>query len=296
MIKPNFFIVGAPKCGTTAMNDYLSQHPDIFMARKEIHYFGKDLKIRQTITEQEYLESFRQANNKKIIGEASVWYLYSQKAAEEIKSFSPDAKILIMLRNPVDMVYSLHSQNLYDGNEDIFDFEKAINFDEERMKGNQLPYSADFTQLPAYKNSALYYEQVKRYLEIFDHKNVKVILYDEFVEKTEKVVKETLSFLGLNTLLDIEYIVVNPNKHVKLSFIHSIIKSPSQRLKRIAQVIIPFKRIRHLLMGQLLNLNVNNKKRKKISNELRDSLQKYFSNDIILLEKLINRDLSKWLS
>jgi len=295
MIKPNFFIVGAPKCGTTAMNDYLSQHPDIFMARKEIHYFGKDLKLKQTTTESEYLENFQQAKNEKVIGEASVWYLYSQTAAEEIRSFSPDAKILIMLRNPVDMVYSLHSQNLYDGNEDVFDFETAINLDTERQRGNRLPHSADFEQLPAYRDSASYYEQVKRYLETFDQKNVKIILYDDFVEDTEEVVKETLSFLGLNTLINIEYRVVNPNKHVKLLFIHRIIKSPSQQLKRIAQAIIPFKSIRHFLMRQLLNWNVNNRKRKKISNELRISLQKYFSNDILLLEKLIDRDLSKWL-
>src|SRR5687768_11853389 len=89
MGKPNFFIVGAPKCGTTAMNDYLNQHPAIFMATKELHYFGRDLKLKNKISEAEYLKHFTNAGNKKIIGEASVWYLYSKTAAHEIKSFSP---------------------------------------------------------------------------------------------------------------------------------------------------------------------------------------------------------------
>src|SRR5258706_10449866 len=109
--NPDFFIVGAPKCGTTAMNDYLGQHPDIYMAPKELHYFGADLKIKDKISESAYLQYFKNAGNKKILGEASVWYLFSGTAAKEIKNFSPDAKILIMLRNPVEVVYSLHSQH-----------------------------------------------------------------------------------------------------------------------------------------------------------------------------------------
>ena len=132
---PNFFIVGAPKCGTTAMNDYLDQHPDVFMAHKELHYFGNDLQVKNRISEQEYLQHFKDAVNEKIIGEASVWYLFSATAAKEIKSFSPDAKVLIMLRNPVDVIYSLHSQHLYDGNEDVLDFESALALDDERKAG-----------------------------------------------------------------------------------------------------------------------------------------------------------------
>src|SRR5438034_3527344 len=113
---PGFFIVGAPKCGTTAMNDYLAGHPDIFMAKKEIHYFGSDLEIKQKkLSGEEYLDFFKEGEHKYIVGESSVWYLYSKNAAAEIKAFSPGAKIIIMLRNPVDMLPSLHSQHIFDG-------------------------------------------------------------------------------------------------------------------------------------------------------------------------------------
>src|SRR6266511_5324655 len=126
------------------MNDYLNQHPDIFMGKKELHYFGKDLKTKLKLSESEYLENFEGASDKKIIGEASVWYLSSKTAAEEIKKFAGDAKILIMLRNPVDVIHSMHSQHLYDGNEDILDFEAALSLDEKRKSGDNLPDSVDY--------------------------------------------------------------------------------------------------------------------------------------------------------
>ena len=105
------------------MNDYLARHPAVFMAPKEIHYFGSDLKVKRRNTEAEYLQFFKEAGTEKIIGEASVWYLFSKNAAKEINDFSPGSKILIMLRNPVHLLYSIHSQHLYDGNEVETDFE-----------------------------------------------------------------------------------------------------------------------------------------------------------------------------
>ncbi|MGH7858384.1 MAG: sulfotransferase, partial [Candidatus Binatia bacterium] len=118
---PDFFIVGAPKCGTTAMNDYLAQHPDVFVpARKEMHFFGCDLVFTiPRITRDEYLQAFANWRGQKRIAEASVWYLYSRTAVREIREFSPAARILVMLRQPVDMMYSLHSQRIYNGTEDL---------------------------------------------------------------------------------------------------------------------------------------------------------------------------------
>ena len=96
MNKPNLFIVGAPKCGTTSMFSYLQQHPDIFMSNnKEPHYFGSDLTRIGNLynfTENEYLKLFLNANNEKIIGEASTHYLYSKTAPKEIKSFNKESK------------------------------------------------------------------------------------------------------------------------------------------------------------------------------------------------------------
>ena len=277
------------------MNNYLAQHPDVFMAKKEIHYFGSDLKLKERLTESAYLDLFEQATGKKIIGEASVWYLYSKTAAKEIKQFSPGAKILIMLRNPVDFIHSLHSQHLFDSNETVQDFETAINLDAERKKGNKLPFSLDFFELPSYIESALFAEQVKRYYDVFGKENVKVILYDDFVKDTAGTIADTHHFLGLENINTGNLKVINPNKQTRFFFLHQLIKNPPEKLRKLMRTILPFKALRYYIMLYLLRWNVRFKKRAEMSEELRLRLKKVFAEDIRLLGEIINRDLSAWL-
>ncbi|MFQ5518600.1 MAG: sulfotransferase, partial [Mariprofundus sp.] len=140
MLKPDFFIVGAPKCGTTAMYTYLQAHPDIFMSEvKEPYYFCSDLGFHRFRNEQEYLKLFSVASPQQRIGEASTWYLYSSQAAAAIHAFNTDARIIVMLRNPVDMMYSLYSHFLYIGSEETDSFEAALAAEEERKHGNCIP-------------------------------------------------------------------------------------------------------------------------------------------------------------
>ena len=122
---PNFFIVGAPRAGTTALYHYLSQHPDVFLPRvKEPHYFGSDLEFAvPRMTFDEYRNLYQGVTNEKVVGDGSVMYLMSQTAAKEIKKICPEAKIIIMLRHPVDLLVSLHQKMLLTGNETIDDFE-----------------------------------------------------------------------------------------------------------------------------------------------------------------------------
>ena len=265
------------------------------MAKKEIHYFGSDLKLKERLTESAYLDLFEQATGKKIIGEASVWYLYSKTAAKEIKQFSPGAKILIMLRNPVDFIHSLHSQHLFDSNETVQDFETAINLDAERKKGNKLPFSLDFFELPSYIESALFAEQVKRYYDVFGKENVKVILYDDFVKDTAGTIADTHHFLGLENINTGNLKVINPNKQTRFFFLHQLIKNPPEKLRKVMRTILPFKALRYYIMLYLLRWNVRFKKRAEMSEELRLRLKKVFAEDIRLLGEIINRDLSAWL-
>lgn len=126
--QPSFFIVGAPKAGTTALSKYLGRHPEIFVPpRKELNYFNKGLvRVSPIKTLDEYLSFFAEGKGK-ICGEASPVYLRTPNAAKEIHDFNPDAKIIIMLREPVSLLRSFHSQLLWNGNtEDIEDFQTAI--------------------------------------------------------------------------------------------------------------------------------------------------------------------------
>lgn len=293
-MKPNFFIVGAPKCGTTAMNDYLARHPDIFMAKKEIHYFGSDLRVRHRITEAAYLSLFKGTTSEKIVGEASVWYLYSNRAAKEIKEFSPSAKILIMLRNPVEVIHSMHSQHIFDGNEDVTDFETAISLDEQRKQGRQLPAAVDFFELPPYIDAVAYSEQVKRYLDVFGTENVKVLLYEDFARDTPGAVKQVLQFLGLDTPMTGHYEVINSNKQVRSFILHRLIKMPAPALKKIARIVMPSKALRHAIMLFFFKRNLVSAKREAMSDNVRAQLQKQTSPDIERLSRLIHKDLSAW--
>ena len=286
--------MGAPKCGTTAMDEYLKQHPDIFMAKKELHYFGSDLPMKNRISASDYSLNFINTGNKKIIGESSVWYLFSHNAAKEIFEFSPDSKILIMLRNPVNFLTSLHSQHIHDGNEDVRDFETAIQLDEERRKGNNQPRCVDFTSLPPYKDVALFSEQVKRYLDTFDNENVHIIIYEEFAKEPETSTKKVLAFLGVDTNHPIEYRVINPNRKIRLLFLHRLIKMPAGWLKQMIRILIPVKRARHRIMHYLQQKNITEKQRRKMSQTTERYLKDFFADDISKLEKILGRELPQW--
>ena len=143
MNKPNLFFVGHPRSGTGTLDGYLSKHPDIFMADKELHFFGADLNFNVPARSMEnYLSYFQNSTGYLCIGESSTWYLCSKTAAQEIKEFSPQAKIIVNLRNPVDWLYSLHSHMVYAAYEDMADFETALGLNDERQQGNQIPQNA----------------------------------------------------------------------------------------------------------------------------------------------------------
>ena len=139
---PNRFIVGAPKCGTTAHHSYLAEHPDVFAGRKELHYFGSDLKNERASrlnnlddARTKYLSHCTGAGAHSVRVDGSVNYLYSRTAATEIKSMVNDARIIIMLRNPVDFISSWHAQNLFDGSEWINYLGRALNDEPARKAG-----------------------------------------------------------------------------------------------------------------------------------------------------------------
>jgi len=295
MKRPNFFIVGAPKCGTTAMNDYLAKHPDVFMATKELHYFGSDLNIKSRMTLAEYLDHFDGVHKESVIGDASVWYLFSRTAAAEIKEFAPDAKILIMLRNPVQLIPSLHSQHLSDINEDVTDLEKALSLEEDRRSGKSLPDSLGFSALPSYIDTVMFADQVKRYFDIFGTANVQVLLYDDFARDPASAFATVLGFLGIENKIQIRFDVINPGKRIKNFRLHKLILRPSASLQKFARTIIPFKPVRHRLMAYLLRKNIEMKRVGEMSTGTRVKLKEFLAEDIRKLSKLLGRDLSAWL-
>jgi len=293
---PDFFIVGAPKCGTTSMHYYLQQHPQVFMAAKELHFFGKDFTYREAPTpESYYLSFFKDASFTQSIGEASVWYLFSKKAAQEIKSANPNAKIIIMLRNPVDMIYSLHSEQYYNGNENIASFEKALQTEELRLLGKHIPLQIGCPiEALQYRQVGLYYEQINRYLKIFGKANVHCILLKDLKENPKTSFCEVLNFLQLNKSVSINYDIQNKNKVARSHGLTTLLRNRSKLFVSLVKTIIPSRKWRHQIQNLLWKWNAKTVERPAMSSSLKTELSNYFLKDIEQLEILLDRDLNDW--
>ena len=289
---PDFFIVGAPKCGTTALDFHLSKHPEIFMAKKELHYFGTDLgMIQEELTEEKYLSFFNEAADKQIKGESSVWYLYSKKAAEEIMTFNPYAKIIILLRKPTEMIPSLHSQYVYNGIENLKDFKKAFEYD---LNNEAKPCSL-FNIRPKYIDSTMYNEQVQRFLNVFDAKNVLIVLHDDLSSNFNQIYIRTLQFLGASntSFLPLEQ-QINARKEVKNVKLHQMSKQPPRKIKSIFRTVVPSKKVRHSIMKWVEERNVTEQIPEGISTATKHKIIELTKQDTRALEKLLNKDLSSW--
>jgi hypothetical protein len=294
MRKPDFFLVGAPKCGTTAMYDFIAQHPDIFVPpRKEIHFFGTDLYSPHYCRElPQYLELFSDANGRRV-GEASVWYLYSRLASREIKAFNPQASIIIMLRNPVDMIYSLHAHRLYINSEDIVDFGEALDAEEERKQGRRLPPNPYPVAGLFYRDVGKYAEQVSRYLDTFGRERVKIILYDDFKVDPSQACQEVFSFLGVQPSFPVKISVINASKRIRNRSLASLLDPPPTFVRKLGRALTTADR-RHKLFRTFQELNTEHGPRPEIPALLRRQLQKEFAPDVERLSELLDRDLTRW--
>lgn len=281
MRYPDFFIVGAPKCGTSSMDDYLNRHPQIVIpGPKEMHFFGSDLEIQRRMKKDEYLAHFAKAGREQRVGEDSVWYLISKRAAAEIHEVCPDARIVIMLRNPVEMLPSLHSQFLFNTNENLTDFESALNAEEDRKNGVRTEH-AHFVQGLFYRETVQFAQQVKRYFDVFGRERVHVVIFDEFTSNTPDIYRETLRFLDVDVDFQPSFRVRRQNKS-------------RRRIPPLVQKVA--KRITPRALHQFFfwTLGVRYEKRKPIDAGLKKRLQSEFAPEIERLSNLLGKELTYW--
>ena len=164
--KPNFFIIGAPKCGTTSLHNYLNSHSQITMSNpKEPHYFSKDIENGGIRNKEKYADCFSHGKrNSTVIGESSTLYLYSKVAVQNIYNYSRDAKFITMVRNPIEIARSFHQVALKVFGEIETDFQKAWFLEENRKSGMNIPIGCIDPKLILYGNIAKLGQQVKRLL------------------------------------------------------------------------------------------------------------------------------------
>ncbi len=290
--KVDFFLVGAAKCGTSAMFEYLIQHPKLFIPpKKELHYFGADLNYSvPRITSEEYLEYFKQASGEQLFGDCSVSYLLSKNAAQEILDYNPEAKIIIMARNPVEMLQSLHAELVYDGMEKETDLEKALNLEPERKKGKALPklYSIPLEFL-YYSEAVALYTQAKRYLDVFDSDKVLIIEQQSLLKQPKEVLQSVTAFLTVEPFDFIKKEEINPHKKIRFSQLNYFQNQLSEKGKSFFRKVVPSKRFRKYVFNKIWELNAVKSKKENLPIHLQLRIKNMLATETEGLNKLLKR-------
>lgn len=293
MKKPNLFILGAPKCGTTSIANYLSKHPQIFFsAEKEPHYFNKDSGHRYYFELEKYLKLFKDAKVEHLyMAEGSVWYLLSEVAVKNILEFNPDSKFIVMLRNPVDLFFSLHQELLYGGSESIKSPLEAWEMQRERLNGKKIPVGCSDPKFLNYEYSCSLGKQLALLQTIIKPENLFIITLDELKHDSNKVYIDLLKFLNINIIPLANYDVINEKKVRKSYLLSSFFKYFNQFKKKIGinKGLGLANRINRLNVKSGVSLDFENERR-----SMSPMLYNIFKEDVILLEKLTGKDLSNW--
>lgn len=292
MRKPNFFILGAPKCGTTALAQALGTHPQVFFSRqKEPHFFNTDMAHR-FFTERDHYETlFDEAGPEhRAVGEGSVWYLYSRDAVTEIEAYADEApRYIVCVRNPVDMAYSLHEELIFSGNETEGDFETAWRLSEKRRRGVAVPrQSTDDGKMVIFPLVCALGTQLARLYETVPKERVHVVVLDDLRTHGGQVLDGVQDFLGLDRMPGLALSEVNGAKQRR-----------SRHLQQALRKVHGFKRALHIRrsMGLIQSINLWNRRgyvRPPMSDDLRIELTAHFAPEVNLLATLLNRDFSHW--
>jgi len=290
--RPNFFIIGAQKSGTTALCEYLCTHPNICISRlKEPHYFSDEFNgIYSIDTLEKYLGLFDHCRkNIAVIGEASTGYLQSQMAVENIYDYNPDSRIIVMLRNPLDLVVSLHSHLVFHGHEDEYRFDKAWKLQEPRKHGFCLPRDPRFYYTLQYANVMRIGSQLKRVFSIFPKSQVEVIIFDDFIKKPSDIYNQALSFLGVSSDNRTEFPKVNPARSLRfISLICLARRVMPWKLRKVFKDSIGRKLVRLLMVRKALPL--------VLSADVESEMLQIAKEEVEILSDLLNRDFGRWLN
>lgn len=292
--RPSVFFAGAPKSGSSALSAFLAQHPAISVSRvKEPNFLCPDLDLPRPANEAEYLGLFEVGPETRLLVDASILYLYSRVAAERIAEYAPDARVLVMLRHPVDAMHSWHGQMVYTGNEPIVDFEAALAAETPRRRGAQRPEfgtSARCPELLQYRAVMRYGEQLERLFRHIPRERVRVVLHDDFRSDPGSVYAALLAFLGLTPGFQPAEREVNPSQARRSPGLH-------RGLKRLfaapARRVLPL-RLRLRLIEGLDRITSVERPRSPLDPGLRQRLVEECAPDVERLAALLGRSLAQW--
>lgn len=296
---PDFFLIGAARSGSTALYDYLGQHPEIFTSDpKEPHYFafdgerphfrgpGDDEMINREVVHDEaaYRALFRNADGARAVGEGSVSYLYHTSTAADLRRAVPDARLICILRNPADRAYSAFRYLRSRMYEPVGDFEEALAREDARVE-------AGWHHMWHYRRMGRYAEQIRRYLTIFDREQIRIYRFEDFVRDPAPVLRDCFEFLGVDSDFEPRRTPVTvPSGEPRSSLLQRyLLQSPPG--KELVKQLVPGD-IRRWLTGRLRKANLE---KPRMDPSVRRELLEDFRDGIETLEQLTGRPFTRWL-
>ena len=279
-MKVNTFIVGAPKAGTTSLHFYLDQHPDVCMsAIKEPNYFTAQEVMKlyynvSTVNSEDLYHSIFVEPNRKILGEGSVSYLFYPEVAQKIHEYNPEAKILIILRNPIQRAFSHY----------LMDFRLGLcNISLEEILDNPSKYPLFYQQ---FVELGMYHQQIKRYIDVFGQEQVKVFFYDDLTTNTDLFINQVFSFLALRSS-DVKMDVKNKFKQPSNIIIANLYRI--KFLRTCLNIFFPKK-----ILLKIKSVLFKDSKKPNLDSSIKTKLSEIYKKDISELSKLLSKDLSSW--
>lgn len=297
---PDFVIAGVAKCGSTALYEYFREHPQVFMtALKEPHFFAADLLSPRYIKDKSrYLKLFEKAPEGAVRGEASVHYINSQCAVDRLLSHNPAVKIIILLRNPLDLLRSWHDNMLYNGAEEIKNLEEAWHAQYERAKGRNIPTPMLGREWKLqYREFCCIGQLAARIAQQVPREQLQFMLLDDLIEDQESFHRQATEFLGVDYFEMASRESVNPAKRSRFVWLTRFLVWGKFVNNRYVQSMAPwFDRIGFHPLRMLRIANTLSHTPEKPSEEFRQELYRFFKAEIDTLERLLDRSLDHWRS
>jgi hypothetical protein len=311
------FIVGAPRCGTTTLAGLLQQHSDVcFSAVKEPHFFSRDDfsgldddALRRLVAE-EYLERFfgQCSGSEKLRAEGSVTYLYTPERMAPVLKLWPDARFVIAVRDPLAMLPSLHARLLITGDETITDFGKAWAKVEDRRQGKAIPRTTMDPRWLRYDEAAAHGRHVERFLKAVGRERCHIILFDDLAGDPEGTYRDLCRFLGVEPSPVANFGPRRGHQTFRIGWLQRLLKRPPKTVRTVLAGEHFRQREKKLdaregraisaifaLRKRLLAWNKVPAKREPLDPMLRQEIIDRLRDDVILLSRVIDRDLSHWL-
>ena len=302
---PDFFVIGHPKCGTTALYEMLKRHPQIYMSEvKEPQFFASDLGHGRSPapphTLSEYMALFQAARADQIVGDASTRHIWSPSAAARIAAAQPAARIIAVLREPTSFLRSLHLQLLQNRAEDEPDLRRALALEADRREGRALSeLAASQPKLLLYSERARYLEQLRRYHAVFPREQVLVLIYEDFRADNERALRQVQRFLGVDDKVAVDVVEANPSVRRRVGLDESLFalsygRGRVARATKKALMLVTSRRVRRGAFQTVQRSTVFGSPRAP-DEQLMLELRRRFKPEVQALSEYLDRDLvSLW--